>query len=278
MPGAVSAEPARRYLNPRDINLSSTLAQSISGLRPQRGASSAITVAVSSTSDTLGGAHRVRLNSAYILALESAGLIPVIVPPLSNEAAARAIVSRMDGLVLTGGEDVDPSLYRQPRIPECGVSNAPRDITEIALIRAARELNKPVLAICRGPQVLNVALGGTLFQDIPSQIPGALEHNPQNERSSRVHPVEIEEDSLTARAIGATSITVNSLHHQSVQNVAPGLRATAFAPDGVVEGLESTSTDWWVVAVQWHPEEMNDSPEPWDRGLFKAFADRLASG
>ncbi len=258
--------------------MSSTLAQSVSGSRHQRTAPSAITVAVSSTSDTLGGADRVRLNSAYIHALESAGLIPLIVPPLSNEAAARAIVARVDGVVLTGGEDVDPSLYGQPRHPECGAPNAARDSTEIALIRAARELNKPLLAICRGPQVLNVALGGTLFQDIPSQIPGALEHNPKDDRSSRVHPVQIEEDSLIARAIEATSITVNSLHHQSAEKVAPGLRATAFAPDGVVEGLESTSPEWWVVAVQWHPEEMNDSPEPWDRGLFKAFADRLATG
>ncbi len=258
--------------------MSSTLAQSVSGSRPRRTPPSAITVAVSSTSGTLGGAHRVRLNSAYIQALESAGLIPVIVPPLSNEDAARAIVSRVDGIVLTGGEDVDPSLYRQPRLPECGAANAARDATEIALIHAAREFKKPLLAICRGPQVLNVALGGTLFQDIPSQIPGALEHNPQNDRSSRVHPVRIEEDSLIAKAIDATSITVNSLHHQSVENVARGLRATAFAPDGVIEGLEAASPEWWVVAVQWHPEEMNDSPEPWDRGLFKAFADRLGAG
>ncbi len=259
--------------------MSSTLAQSVSGSRHGRAAPSAFTVAVSSTSDdSLGGAHRVRLNSVYVQALESAGLIPVIVPPLSNETAARAIVSRVDGIVLTGGEDVDPSIYGQPRLPECGVSNAARDRTEIALVRAARELAKPLLAICRGPQLLNVALGGTLVQDIPTQIPGALEHNPQNERSSRVHPVQIEEDSLIANAIKATSISVNSFHHQSVDNVAPGLRVTAFAPDGVVEGLESTSPEWWVVAVQWHPEEMNDSPEPWDRGLFKAFADRLAAG
>ncbi len=202
----------------------------------------------------------------------------MIVPPLSSDTAARAILSRVDGLVLTGGEDVDPSRYGQPRLPECGVVNAARDNTEIALVRAARELNKPILAICRGPQLLNVALGGTLFQDIPSQIPGALEHNPRNERSSRVHPVEIEEGSLIANAIESTSISVNSFHHQSVEKVAPGLRPTAFAPDGVIEGLESTTPGWWVIAVQWHPEEMNDSPDPWDRGLFTAFADRLSTG
>ena len=88
----------------------------------------------------------------------------------------------------------------------------------------------------------------------------------------------IDEGSLIAEAIGETRITVNSLHHQSVRDVARGLKVTARAPDGIVEGLESESDDWWVMAVQWHPEEMNDSPEPWDRGLFKAFADRLAEG
>ncbi|MEO8576560.1 MAG: gamma-glutamyl-gamma-aminobutyrate hydrolase family protein [Gemmatimonadales bacterium] len=259
--------------------MSSAIAQSLSESRSHRSASDTATVAVSSTSDTrLGGAHRVRLNSTYITSLENAGLIPLVVPPLRNDAAARAIVSRVDGLVLTGGEDVDPSFYGQPRAEECGAANESRDRTEIALIRAARELGKPVLAICRGPQVLNVALGGTLIQDIPSEVPGALEHNSEHDRAARVHDVTIEPGSRIADAIGATSITVNSLHHQSIKDLAPGLRITARSPDGIVEGVESDSDDWWVIAVQWHPEEMNDAPEPWDRGLFKAFADRLAKG
>ena len=257
--------------------MSSTLAQSVLESRPAGPSSAPPTVAVSATSDdTLGGAHRVRLNSAYITALESAGLVPIVVPPLVGDDAALAIVSRVDGVVLTGGEDVDPSLYGQPRIAECGKSNISRDNTEIALVRAARELRKPVLAICRGPQLLNVALGGTLYQDIPSEIPGALEHNAKNDRSSRVHAVDVESGSRIAGAIRATSLSVNSFHHQSIRDVADGLRVTASAPDGVVEGVESTDEGWWVVAVQWHPEEMNDSPEPWDRGLFRAFADRLA--
>ncbi len=212
------------------------------------------------------------------MSLENAGLIPLVVPPLRNDAAARAIVARVDGLVLTGGEDVNPSFYGQPRAEKCGASNESRDRTEIALIRAAQELGKPILAICRGPQVLNVALGGTLIQDIPSEVPGALEHNTHDERASRVHGVKIDAGSRIARAIGETDITVNSLHHQSIKDVAPGLLVTARAPDGIIEGVESDSDDWWVMAVQWHPEEMNDSPEPWDRGLFKAFADRLAEG
>jgi len=256
--------------------VSSAIAQSLSESRPHRPDASSPAVAVSATSDVRpGNPHRLRLNSTYIISLESAGLIPLVIPPLRSAAAARDIVSRVDGLVLTGGEDVEPSLYGQPRSPECGVSNESRDRTEIALISAAREFRKPVLAICRGPQVLNVALGGTLIQDIPSEVPGALDHDSRDDRAARVHDVDIDAGSRIADALGATKITVNSLHHQSIRDLAPGLRITARAPDGIVEGVESADDDWWVMAVQWHPEEMNDSPEPWDRGLFKAFADRL---
>jgi putative glutamine amidotransferase len=236
-------------------------------------------VAVSSTSDTtLGNAHRVRLNSTYVIALESAGLIPLVAPPLASEESARAIISRVDGLLLTGGEDVEPALYGQSRSPKCGVSNLARDRTEIALVQAARELKKPILAICRGPQVLNVALGGTLIQDIPSEVPEALGHNVRADRAARVHDVLLDESSRTAHAVGATKISVNSLHHQSVLDIAPALRITGRSPDGIIEAIESDSDDWWVVGIQWHPEEMNDSPEPWDRGIFRAFADRLAEG
>ena len=236
-------------------------------------------VAVSATSDSQNGnLPRVRLNSAYVSALESAGLVPLIVPPLASEESIRAILSRVDGILLTGGEDVEPSLYGQARSPHCGPSNAARDQTEIALARAAREMRKPLMAICRGPQLLNVALGGTLIQDIPTEVPGALAHEVRDDRSERVHSVTIDPGSRAADAIGATEITVNSLHHQSVRDVAPGLVVTARAPDGVIEAIESDSPEWWALAVQWHPEEMNDSAEPWDRGIFRAFADRLAEG
>lgn len=254
--------------------MSSALTKKVPDSRPQGArAGSARVVAVSATADERPrNPHRLRLNSTYVIALESAGLVPLIVPPLMNSAAARAILARVDGLVLTGGEDVDSTLYGQERHSKGGIPNRNRDTTEIALVLAAKELCKPVLAICRGPQLLNVALGGTLFQDIGSQVDRAAEHNASDDRSARVHDVEIEPGSRLAGAMGATRLRVNSLHHQSVREVAPGLRITARAPDGIVEGIESDSPDWWVVAVQWHPEEMNDSPEPWDRGLFSTFA------
>ena len=259
--------------------MSSTLAQSVPGSHRPRSKDAVPVVAVSATADTrLGGAHRVRLNSSYVIALQSAGLIPVVIPPLASPDHSRAILERVDGLLLTGGEDVDPALYGQARIEKCGVPNRARDETEIALALSARELCKPLLAICRGPQLLNVAFGGTLIQDILLEIPGALNHNADGDiqRNSRVHPVDIEPGSRAAAAIGATSISVNSLHHQSIKDVAPGFRVTAMSPDGVIEAIEWDAEDWWAMAVQWHPEEMNDSPEPWDRGLFRAFADKLA--
>jgi putative glutamine amidotransferase len=258
--------------------LSSTLAHDIPDSRPIPAPRASAVVAVSATSDFTGGPHRVRLNNAYVTALESAGIVPVVVPPLSSNDAVGAILSRVDGLLLTGGEDVEPSLYGQPRSAKCGVSNEARDHTEIALVRSARAMRLPVLAICRGPQLLNVALGGTLIQDIPSEVPNSLGHNAREDRSARVHDVNIDEGSRIAAAVGGTRISVNSLHHQSVRDVAPGLKVTATAPDGIIEGLESDTDDWWAIAVQWHPEEMNDSPEPWDRGIFKAFAERLKGG
>ncbi len=259
--------------------MSSALTQKVPA-SPTRsaGAGKARVVAVSSTSDEKPGTpHRVRLNSTYIIALESAGLIPLLVPPLASTSAAREILAIVDGLVLTGGEDVDSTLYGQERHSKGGVPNRARDATEIALVLAAREMAKPVLAICRGPQLLNVALGGTLIQDIGSQIAGAVEHNARDDRGARVHDVAIEPGSRIAEAMGAVRLRVNSLHHQSVGEIAPGLRITGRAPDGVIEGIESESPDWWAIAVQWHPEEMNDSPEPWDRGLFRAFATSIGN-
>jgi putative glutamine amidotransferase len=136
----------------------------------------------------------------------------------------------------------------------------------------------PTLAICRGAQVMNVALGGTLLQDIPSLRPDATNHDLSSRRSERVHGLSIEPGSALANIVGETSISVNSSHHQAVDRVAPGLRATAKSPDGIVEALESTQKGWWMVAVQWHPEELTGTPEPWDRRLFSAFAEAVRAG
>jgi len=232
----------------------------------------ACTVAVTASIRPDGDTSRVRLTAAYVTALENAGLVPLIVPPLSSADAAAAILDSVSGLVLTGGEDVDPARYGESRHEKVRSINPARDATEAALVEEARARGTPVLAICRGIQMLNVALGGTLVQDISSQCETHIAHDEEGPRDSRSHEVSIEPGSLIAKAVGAEHVTVNSFHHQSVKRVADGMRVTARSPDGIIEGLESTEEDWWVMAVQWHPEEMTDSAEPWDRGLFKAFA------
>jgi putative glutamine amidotransferase len=217
---------------------------------------------------------RVRLNEAYVAAVSAAGLVPLIVPPLAG-ADVDAILAAVRGLVLSGGEDVAPREYGAA---DAG-SQPPhllRDATELALARRARELRLPTLAICRGLQVTNVALGGTLVQDIPTHLPKAANHDQSERRRERVHDVTLEAGSAMARAIGATRIAVNSSHHQSLDRVASGLRVVGTAPDGVVEAAEWTGDDWWMLGVQWHPEELVGTAEPWDRNLFAAFAARVS--
>lgn len=177
------------------------------------------------------------------------------------------------GLVLTGGEDVAPALYGAPPSPHLGRVHRERDATELAAARWARDRALPTVAICRGIQVLNVALGGTLVQDIPSERPGSLAHDPEAPRQARTHAVHIVPDTRLSRALGRQTLDVNSVHHQALARVADGLVVTATAPDGVIEGVETPSDDpWWAVGVQWHPEEFaTDNAAP-DHGLFAAFA------
>jgi putative glutamine amidotransferase len=232
-------------------------------------------VAVTATTKLIDGLQRVRLNEAYVRALEAVGVVPFITPPLDT-ALAGPVLDRVDGLLLTGGEDVDPARFDAARHPALGPVHAARDAWELALVGAAREHQLPTLAICRGIQLLNVALGGTLVQDIPSERPTPIEHEASSRRAERVHAVEVERDSRLARALGAEGPTsdVNSSHHQSIDRPADSLRVVARAPDGIIEGVE-TAGDWWVLGVQWHPEELVETPEPWDRNLFATFAAEL---
>lgn len=220
---------------------------------------------------------KVRLSLNYVRSLEGAGLVPLIVPPLADPDRAGEILDVAAGLLLTGGEDVDPKLYGAPRHPRLGETNPTRDATELALLEAARVRQLPVLAICRGIQLLNVAYGGTLYQDLPSERPSAIRHDQPDDRAARTHDVTIAAGSRLAAATGAVTMAVNSYHHQAVCRVGAGLRVTATAPDGVVEGLESDDPAWWVVSVQWHPEDLTTDVRSWDRGIFKAFADAVAS-
>lgn len=233
-------------------------------------------VAVTSSTEVVRDLPRVRVNKVYTDALARAGLIPVAVPPL-DPADAHALLQRVDGIVFTGGEDVEARLYGQESHPTAEPPNPQRDRWEIALILAARERRIPTLAICRGIQVANVALGGSLIQDIPSQRPGALAHAREDARERRVHEVVIDNGTRLAGAIGAGRMTANSLHHQAIDRLGDGLRVSARAPDGIVEGIEWAADDWWMLGVQWHPEELDRTPEAWDRTLFGAFAHAVSS-
>src|SRR5688572_15493692 len=231
-------------------------------------------VAVTATTKDFEGARRVRLNEAYVSSVRAAGLVPIVLAPLDTTSIDR-VLDLVQGVVLTGGEDVDPAEYGAAMHPRANPPHVQRDKCELAVARRARERGIPTLGICRGIQVINVALGGTLIQDIPSERPSDVHHDSEAERNVRVHDVQVEKQSLLAEALGATDIQVNSYHHQAVDRVAQDVRVTARATDGIIEGIESADDSWWMLAVQWHPEDLVQDARSWDRGLFRAFADAV---
>ena len=199
---------------------------------------------------------------------------------VDSAMTAAAALDGADGLMLTGGDDVEPSRYGEPVHAATVPAESGRDEFELALVRAARERRLPIFAICRGIQVLNVACGGTLVQDIPSQVSGGVKHTftvPPNAPYTLAHEVWVEKDSLLARLLGdrviADSCEVNSRHHQAVKEVAPGFRVSATAPDGVIEAIEDPTLPF-CLGVQWHPENFWRTGE--FRPLFEGFLEAAA--
>ncbi len=184
----------------------------------------------------------------YVDAVLLSGGAPVLLPPTDDREAIAAVICRVDALLLSGGGDVDPLSYGEEPHPTCARQDPVRDRMEFEAVRLAMGARLPILGICRGIQVLNVALGGTLIQDVPSQVSGAVEHAPK-----KVHAIAIEPGSLLARVLGTRALEVNSRHHQAVKDVAAGLRVNARGPDGVIEGLEADDGRP-ILAVQCHPE------------------------
>ena len=223
------------------------------------------------------GAERTGLNSAYVRSLLAAGGVPVVLSPLMGPSYASRALDGVDGLVLTGGEDMDPAWYQTEPHPRANPPSRERDLFELALFAAARQREIPVLGICRGIQVINVALGGTLWQDLPSERPGPVDHSPEAARSARSHAVRLEPGSVTAGALGATEIRVNSFHHQAVRELASKLVATGWSEDGLIEAVEGAPGQPWLLAVQWHPEEMHAEIRAPDRGLFRALVERAGA-
>jgi len=203
----------------------------------------------------------------YPRAVDAVGGIPVVVPPMAA-SDLEGLMERIDGLLLSGGPDLHPSYYgAQPH--DClGPTEPPLDDFELRMLGLADERELPILAICRGLQALNVSRGGTLWQHLPEDVGGAIEHRQRQPGRVATHPVDIEPGSLLARTLGETETTVNSFHHQAARDLGRNLRAVARAPDGVVEGLEATDRPF-VLAVQWHAESLIGRDD--HRRLFERF-------
>lgn len=207
---------------------------------------------------------------SYVDAVRRADGIPLLIPP--EEERLEALVDRVDGLVLTGGGDIDPARYGGAPRESVYEVNAARDESEIAVVKAALKREIPIFGICRGAQVINVTLGGTLIEHLPEPEDG-MGHR-RGVKSVR-HPVSAVPDSHLASLMGASDVTPASNHHQAVRDVAPGLKVVARAPDGVIEGLEMPGYPF-LIAVQWHPE-VSAADDPTQQRLFDRFVEAAAA-
>jgi putative glutamine amidotransferase len=213
------------------------------------------------------------LGLTYPDAIRRAGAVPVVIPPM-DLAGIEPLLDGLWGLCLSGGPDLHPAIYGADPHPALGPTEPELDRFEVALVRAAEARDMPVLAICRGLQVLNVSRGGTLTQDLPTLRPSDVEHRQPQPASTRTHDVTFEPGSLVAACVGVRETAVNSFHHQAVDRLGSGLRAVGWAPDGVIEAIEATDTSF-TVAVQWHAESMVGAAE--QALLLAAFAEAAVS-
>ena len=223
----------------------------------------------SPTQDPLG--RFVRTDLDYVESVADAGGEPVVIPPSVDLRVAKALLEGLDGLLLSGGPDLDPAYYGEAPIAELGMTIPELDALEMALLRSALQRGMPIFGICRGMQILNVALGGTLYQDIPSQLGvDVLDHRQASPKYEPTHEVEVLDDSYLAEIMDRQSVEVNSHHHQGIKVLANALTVTARSSDGVIEAVESCDfSNSWLMGVQWHPEGMGHTG-PGHRNLFEA--------
>jgi putative glutamine amidotransferase len=216
------------------------------------------------------------MGQRYVRVLVAAGAVPWPIPLLpDDETTLRVIYEQLDALFLTGGVDVDPASYGEERHEMCDRSDPARDETEIRLVRWALADHKPILGVCRGIQVLNVACGGSLYQHVADQLPQAIKHDyfpsqgSQHTRDYLAHPIEVDPGSHLGGLLGAAQVQVNSMHHQGIKRLAANLHPCAYAPDGLIEGVEGRNGQY-LIGVQWHPEELAEAHAPMRR-LFTDF-------
>jgi putative glutamine amidotransferase len=213
------------------------------------------------------------MREGYVNGVIEAGGTPLLIPPQVTQLMLRQIYELVDGILLPGGADIDPVHYGQEHHPKLGQIEPLRDAIELPIARWAVVERKPLLAVCRGMQVLNVALGGTLYQDINSQLPTTIEHDAGSAQKCWTnfdHDVALEPSSRLAELLGSDHFQANSLHHQALEQIASGLRVTGRAPDGVIEAVEGEG-DAFVLGVQCHPEQLWHAVDTrWQR-VFQAF-------
>ncbi|CAN5821133.1 gamma-glutamyl-gamma-aminobutyrate hydrolase family protein [soil metagenome] len=223
---------------------------------------------------------QVMLGYPYVDAIETACGASLLLTPAHSPTSLECLIGLADGLLLTGGEDVSPEHYGEDPHPRLGITNPLRDAMEMHALQQALQHELPVLAVCRGMQLLNVCFGGSLYQDLPSQRPGEIVHEQQAPVGRRWHSAEVELESRLARIFGSTELFINSFHHQGLKRVGSGLRPLARAEDGLIEAVEAVDYPW-VFGVQWHPERgeaesPGDRRDP-DRRLIYAFVEAAAA-
>jgi putative glutamine amidotransferase len=210
------------------------------------------------------------LASDYVKAIITANGLPVILP-IWLDQDVQQLVEMLDGIVITGGGDIDPTIFGEEPHPQLGTISPGRDSFEMALIQAFLKKNKPILGICRGMQILNLTIGGDMFQDIYSQSEQPLlQHSQKANRTHRAHYVEAQEGSLMAKLAGQSKFMVNTFHHQAVRNVPEPLMISGVASDGVIEAIESVEHRF-VLGVQWHPEALAVAGEEMNKRIFAEF-------
>ena len=219
------------------------------------------------------GIYRAYVNNDYVESVEKAGGIPVLLPVLSKPEGAYAQVAEIDGLLLSGGYDIDPVLYGEQPSERLGFVMSEVDRYYIELVKAAEKEAIPILGICKGMQILNIAFGGGLYQDIGTQREGCSQHFQQAPRYAATHGVEFMKGSFLSEVFGGRE-RVNSFHHQAIKKVARGFRVTACAEDGVIEGIESEQREKFLCGVQWHPEMMAKFGDKKMLFLFQSFIRR----
>lgn len=219
------------------------------------------------------GLKRDYVNRDYVKSVSQAGGAPVIMTAVDDEEIVRAQTASVDGIILSGGWDLEPQLYGEEPMWQQGFTLPEVDYFYLKVIKAAAEMGKPVFGICKGIQAINVAFGGTLYQDIQGQLENTIKHNQSAPRECGTHDVKIEKDSFLGECL-PEKIRINSFHHQSVKTLADGFKVIAQADDGVIEGIERTKGSF-VAAVQWHPEMMASHGNAEMMRLFEHFINKV---